>query len=160
MSVVLAIEPDSSQAEALRKAVRGRADVELVLVSNTAAAIRALERSVPDLILVSALLSPRDEDALFAHLRSLDGSSHLQTLTIPQLRLGKAPTAKRGSLGRFRKKPAAPEPAGCDPALFVAEVVAHLARAKELQSQTAEMAPTRTTDRRPAVEPPLSIART
>src|ERR1700730_10524114 len=131
MSVVLAIEPDSSQAEALRKAVRGRADVELVLVSNTAAAIRALERSVPDLILVSAVLSPRDEDALFAHLRSLDGSSHIQTLTIPQLRRGKESAKKNASIGRFRKKAAAPGPAGCDPAVFAEQISGYLARARE-----------------------------
>src|SRR6266850_2570804 len=116
MSVVLAVEPDSSQAEILREALR-RIDAELTVVSNAAAAIGAVDRILPDLILVSALLPPRDEDALFAHLRSLDASSHLQTLTIPQLRGGKASTSQIALRGRFRKKPAASEPGGRDAAL-------------------------------------------
>src|ERR1700674_4222491 len=95
MSVVLVVEPDSSQAEKLRRAVRGRLDAELLLVSTTAGAITAMDRAVPDLVLISALLSPRDEDALFAHMRSLDGASHLQTLTIPQLSKGKESAVKK-----------------------------------------------------------------
>jgi PEGA domain-containing protein len=150
MSVVLAVEPDSSQAEALRKALR-RVDAELMLVSTTRAAISAMGKSVPDLILVSALLSPRDEDALIAHLRSLDGSSHIQTLTIPQLRRGKASTKKTAPLGRFRKKTPAPEPAGCDPAVFAEQVSGYLARAHEMQRQFAEMALARAND------PPVAI---
>ena len=115
MSVVLVVEPDPVQAEVLRKAVR-RIDAELLLVSTTGEAIAAMRRSVPDLVLVSALLSPRDEDALFAHLRTLEGLSHLQTLTIPQLRRGKDSSKKGAAL--FRKKGADAESGGCDPALF------------------------------------------
>ena len=35
---------------------------------------------------VTALLTPRDEEALNAHLRGIENAGHLQTLTIPQLR--------------------------------------------------------------------------
>ena len=122
MSVVLVVEPDPVQAEVLRKAVR-RIDAELLLVSTTGEAIAAMRRSVPDLVLVSALLSPRDEDALFAHLRTLEGSSHLQTLTIPQLRRGKD-SSKKGAV-LFRKKGADAESGGCDPAVFAHEVRAY-----------------------------------
>ena len=149
MSVVLVVEPDSSQAEKLRRAVRGRLDAELLLVSTTAAAITAMDRAVPDLVLISALLSPRDEDALFAHMRSLDGASHLQTLTIPQLSKGKESAAKKvASLGgRLRKKPLAAGPAGCDPVLFVDQIRAYLARSREVQSSNAEIAATQAIDR-------------
>ena len=137
MSVVLAVEPDSVLAEVLRKALR-RIDAELLVVSTTGEAIGAMRRSVPDLVLVSALLSPRDEDALFAHLRTLEASSHLQTLTIPQLRRGKDSSKKGAAL--FRKKDTAAESGGCDPAVFAHEVRAYLTRAREMQAQAADMA--------------------
>jgi hypothetical protein len=37
MSVVLAIEPDSAQADSLRQLVRDQLDAELVVASNTCA---------------------------------------------------------------------------------------------------------------------------
>ena len=45
-----------------------------------------LGQDVPDLVLLSALLSPSDEDELFECLRTLPDSTHVQTLTIPQIR--------------------------------------------------------------------------
>src|SRR4051812_23841093 len=119
MSIVLAVEPDSTQANILRKILRGRIDADLIVVATKDAAIGALSARVPDLVLVSTLLPPRDEDGLFAHLRSLDGSSHLQTLTIPQLRRRSKPVVQT-AFSRFRKKPAS-APSGCDPDLFLEE---------------------------------------
>ena len=63
-----------------------RADTDVVVVGSKDAAVTALDQRVPDLVLVGALLSSRDEDALVAHLRTLPDAGHLQTLTIPQLR--------------------------------------------------------------------------
>src|SRR6266566_5285047 len=102
MSFVLAIEPDPTQANILRKVLKGRIDAELLVVSTKDAAVEATSGRVPDLVLVSALLPPRDEDALFAHLRSLEHASHLQTLTIPQLRRRTKPTAQ-SAFSVFRK---------------------------------------------------------
>ena len=39
---------------------------------------------VPDVILLTALMSPRDEDELIAHLRTLNNVDHVQTHTIPK----------------------------------------------------------------------------
>src|SRR2546426_8142858 len=108
MSVVLTIEPDSSQAEALRGILASREGVELVLVTSTGAAIEAIDRQVPDLILVSALLSPRDEAEIVTHLRSIDNAGHLQTLTIPQLRRGAGTSRVSSSFLEKKEKPAAP----------------------------------------------------
>lgn len=130
MSVVLVLEPDSSQAAALRRVIK-RVGAELVLVDSTTAAIDAIKRRIPDLILLSTLLSPRDEDRLIAHLRSLEGTSHIQTLTIPLFHSEQKSTGRKGSL--FRKKQQS-APTGCDPALFAEEIVAHLARAAEERS--------------------------
>jgi hypothetical protein len=134
MSVVLVVEPDGTQADLLRKVLPKRIGADLVVVKSTKAALEAIDGAVPDLILLSTLLSPRDEDRLFAHLRSLVDASHLQTLTIPLLRAHAQAGKRKGSFG-FRKKKDAPAPTGCDPVVFAEEIVAHLARAAEIRSR-------------------------
>ena len=57
MPLVLALEPDLRQAEALAPILE-RAGAELVLARSREDAVRALALRVPDLILVSALVSP------------------------------------------------------------------------------------------------------
>ena len=85
MPLVLALEPDPKQAAIVRQIVRDRVGADFVLADSKDAALAALADRVPDLILVTALLSPRDEADLTDHLRDLDGAEHLQTLTIPLL---------------------------------------------------------------------------
>lgn len=135
MSVVLAVEPDPTQAGFLRT-MQTRLGAELVLVRSADAAVEAIDQCVPDLILLSTLLSPRDEDQLIAHLRTLDGASHLQTLTIPQFRAKGAREAGSPKKGfTFRKKRETAAPAGCDPKVFADEVAVQLARAAEARSR-------------------------
>jgi hypothetical protein len=139
---VLAVEPDLRQAAILKRVLKEQLRAELTLVDTRDAAIAAIDARVPDVILLTALLSPRDEDELFAHLRALDGAAHVQTHTIPQL-AGTATDAPersngKGMLGRLRRQKADPEPiAGCDPAMFAEEVAAYLQRAAELRTQQA-----------------------
>src|SRR6185503_10372344 len=137
MSVVLVVEPDAAQAAAVRKMQR-RLGAELVLVNTTDEAIESIELGVPDVILLSALLSPRDEDRLIKFLRSLDDASHLQTLTIPQLRTGAHRQSDDGGKkkkGLFGKKKEASAPAGCDPDVFAEEIAAQLSRASEIRNR-------------------------
>jgi len=133
MSDVLVVQPDSAQAETLRDICR-RIGAELVIVSSTDAAVDAIAVKIPNLILLSTLLLARDEDALMAHLRTLEGASHLQTLTIPQFRAA-TETAPVRKGGFFRKKQKAPVSVGCEPAVFAEEVVAHLHRAVEIRNR-------------------------
>jgi CheY-like chemotaxis protein len=134
MSTVLVVQPDDVQADVLERIFEKRVGADLVMVGSTRQAIDQIAVRMPDLILLSALLSPRDEDALIAHLRSLDGASHLQTITIPQFRTGpaKAP-AKKGGL--FSKKTKAAAPTGCDPMVFAEEVVTRLKEASEIRNR-------------------------
>jgi CheY-like chemotaxis protein len=131
MSLVLAIERDAAQAEILRDVLRGRMGAELVVVTSRTAAIAAIKKQVPDLILVTALLSPRDEEALVAHLRSMENATHLQTLTIPQFQKPEAAAKKGGFFSRKKTQAAS----GCDPAVFADEVATYLARAREVRSE-------------------------
>lgn len=161
---VLAIEPDLRQAAIVKRIVRDKALAEIAVVDSRDAAIEAMRTSMPDVLLLSALLSPRDEDELMAHLRTLENAGHLQTHTIPQLAsaLGQDEgRSGRGLLSAFRRKK---EPervaAGCDPDLFAEEIRVFLQRAADRKKQllnsdhaAPDMRPGATESSRPAVAP-------
>lgn len=142
MALVLAIEPDLRQAAIVKRIVREKALAEVAVVDSRDAALEAIRLAMPDVLLISALLSPRDEDELIAHLRTLDNADHLQTHTIPQLASALRPGEERGSgglLSAFRRKKKAPEPAaGCDPDIFAEEIRSYLQRAAEKKRERSE----------------------
>jgi hypothetical protein len=139
LSLVLAIEPDTKQASILKRIVRERAHAEITVVDTKDAAIAAISAHPPDLILVTALLSPRDEEELVAHLRTLgDESDHLQTITIPLL----APALGSGededgffkkTFGK-RKRRSEKNSVGCDPWTFADQVAGYLKAATEARA--------------------------
>jgi len=133
--LVLAIEPDLRQAAIVKRIVRERVLADVAVVDSPDTALQAIRTTMPDVLLISALLSPRDEDELIAHLRTLADADHLQTHTIPQLASSLGPgegRASRGLLSAFRRKKE-PEsvPAGCDPDIFAEEIRSYLQRAAE-----------------------------
>src|SRR5918993_612570 len=95
--LVLAIEPDLRQAAIVKRIVREKALADVTVVDSRDAAIEAMRTCMPDVLLLSALLSPRDEDELMAHLKTLDHAGHLQTHTIPQLASGAGGEEERGT---------------------------------------------------------------
>ena len=141
MPHVLAIEPNSEQASALQTILRDHAGTEVLVVNSKESALSALKEGVPDLVLVSALLSPRDEADLFDCLKTLPNAAHLQTLTIPQLRQ-EAPSSRSGRsrFSMFSRRRGRPAADGCDPQLFAQEVSEYLARAAELKSEATALA--------------------
>ena len=91
-------------------------------------------------ILLTALLSPRDEAEILSHLRARDGAEHVQTHTIPQLASssedGEA-APQGGLLSKLRRKKVAEPIPGCDPAAFADEVSSFIARAAEMKVITS-----------------------
>jgi hypothetical protein len=132
MDLILAIEPDRRQATQLRSMVRTRLEAELILAESAENALKALGDRVPDLILTSALLSPKDEILLDKRLHALSSAaSHVQTLTIPML--GSTKPEKNGggmlsALGLGRSRAIIPD--GCDPAVFADRCAEYLERAR------------------------------
>jgi hypothetical protein len=153
MPLILAIEPDRRQANQLRSMVRTRLEAELVLADSAERALAALGDRVPDLILTSALLSPKDEIALDKRLRSLDGSaSHVQTLTIPMLASPEQAKSASGMLSALRGGRArTAHSEGCDPAVFAEQCAGYLerARAERVRQTGAD-------EQQAATAPPLS----
>jgi hypothetical protein len=142
VALVLAIEPDHRQATILKRIVKEKVHADAVIVESPDAALAAINAQVPDVLLLSALLSPRDEDELIAHLRTLDSADHIQTHTIPQLASTGAyqddqGRKGRGLLGVFKrsKKEADVAVPGCDPELFAEEIVTFLHRAAERKAE-------------------------
>ncbi|HET7699168.1 MAG TPA: hypothetical protein VFK57_25840 [Vicinamibacterales bacterium] len=141
--LVLAIEPDLRQAAIVKRIVREKALADVVVVDSRDAAIQAMRTSMPDVLLLSALLSPRDEDELIAHLKTLEHAGHLQTHTIPQLASSLDAgddTGSRGLFSAFRRKKDPAQVSGCDPDLFADEIRVYLQQAadkKLLLAQTS-----------------------
>ena len=140
MRTVLALEPDTKQAAALKSVVKGRVGADFVLVESKDAALAAIRSAVPDLILLTALISPRDETEIADLIRELEGAEHTQTLTIPLLDLGTSPRPakkkKRGLLSALTGETDAPSaPSGCDPAVFADEVANYLLQAEHARAE-------------------------
>ena len=96
----LAVEPDASQAESLERMLNERIGGTLRVVGSTDEAFAALERRLPDLILVSPLLAPPDEEQIVARLAARGGdASHVQLLSIPRIRDEEQPSEKKRRFG-------------------------------------------------------------
>jgi CheY-like chemotaxis protein len=137
MALVLAIESDPKQASILKRVVRERARAEITVVDSKDAAIAALSAHTPDLILVTALMSPRDEEELVAHLRTLgEEAGHLQTITIPLLAsAGVADEDEEGFFKKkFRRKKHTSDGVGCDPWTFAEQVAGYVRAATETRA--------------------------
>jgi len=144
LALVLAIEPDIRQATILKRIVREQVRADLVLVDSRDAALAALTARIPDVILLTALLSPRDEEELLTYLRTLAGVQHVQTHTIPQLASTAADLESRagggGLFGKLlRKKEPDQKPIpGCDPDLFADQIRTFIERATERKSEAVD----------------------
>ena len=86
MGRVLAIEPEASQADALRQFVRDELGAELMLVSSAYAAVVAINRQTPDVVLFSESVTEKHRDRVLDHLRSTIAPAVPQRLTLPSLR--------------------------------------------------------------------------
>jgi hypothetical protein len=142
MPLIFAIDSDKRQSAQLASLLRSHVEADLVQSASAVEGLETLVGRVPDLILTSSLLSPRDETALANHLRDLGvAAAHVQTLTIPVL-AGAAKEGKQrktGVLASLRRQKAAPaKQSGCDPEVFAREVQLYLERAVEQREILSE----------------------
>lgn len=138
--LILTVDGDRRQSTQVAALVNGAIDAEMVQASTAAEGLQALGGRVPDLILTSPLLSPKDDGLIAGHLRQLGrAAAHVQTLTIPMLRKGAPkPKAQRGVLAALRRgKTPSPATDGCDPQVFAEQVRLYLATAAEYRDASA-----------------------
>ena len=118
--LVLAVERDPQQAAQLTSMFKRQFSAELVLVTSASAALKKLGGRVPELVLTSALIPPKDETELVTWLRDLGAAAdHVQTVTIPVLATPDSASGKKsGGLSFGRDREVACMPDTCDPAVF------------------------------------------
>jgi CheY-like chemotaxis protein len=150
---ILAVQTDSAQAARLVHALRERVNAEVVVVSTTDAALSVIDKHVPDVILLHALVPPTEEEYLIAYLRTLRNADHVQIITVPQLTSSSdRDRAKPSLFTGLKQRSARIGAVGCDSRLFAADVVGYLRRAYEFQRQIherrAEEKPLEGSDRR------------
>jgi CheY-like chemotaxis protein len=128
MALILVIQPDSGQASALRHALRATADAAVVVVESAEAALAAIDRQRPDVVLLHAFMTLGDETRIVQHIRALPNAGCLQTLTIPQLWPDSDRARRRpGWLTRWLGRGAAePKAIGCDPRQFAEQIGRYL----------------------------------
>jgi CheY-like chemotaxis protein len=135
---ILAVEPDPAQAAVLRRIVQ-QAGADAVIADSKEAAIAAIDSMAPDLILVSALLSPREESDIADHVRRGESIDHVQILTIPLLDAGAADEPTQPPSGFFsafrRKRPKPVTPTGCDPERYADELKGYLQLSMETRAE-------------------------
>jgi len=143
MPLILAVEPDHRQAAKVKALARRTLQAELIAVDTASHALEVLATRVPDLILTSTLLSPRDEAILTARLRELDAAGlQVQTLVIPVLGTASRGSRRHDSSGLFSRlrRPRAPDGQvdGCEPEVFAGQIEEYLDRATSDRADVAE----------------------
>ena len=128
MSLVLAVEPDAKQADALRRILGRHNDFELIVVTSAYAATAMMRKRVPDLLLLGASLGSKAQEIV--DISSLVSDAP-QTLKIPPLAPAASPPRRAGSPAR------AAGTAGTDPEMFAAQVAMGLARVAEQRARPA-----------------------
>lgn len=129
LPLILAVEADARQAAELTSLFQTEVSAELVLAGSAQQALAAVGNRIPDLVLTSQLIPPKDEAALTAWLRNLgDKAAHVQTVTIPALATTKTAPSGIGSkaLLLVRQRTAVSAPESCDRAVFADYVSLYL----------------------------------
>jgi hypothetical protein len=135
MSYILAIEPDATQSAVLRRALNAAVGEKVVIVASKEAALVAIDRQVPDVVLLHALMSPQDDDYFVAYLCALPGTRHVQVIRIPQLLAPMAVDDNVRVFDRWTKRRDKASWFRCEPQLFAEDVVGYLARAHTLKRE-------------------------
>jgi PEGA domain-containing protein len=85
MNLVLALEPDPSQAAPLASVVRRKLGANLTIVTTLQAAIIAMNHRLPDVLLLGKGLPYAERKEAAEHLKTLSGASGVRTFDIPKL---------------------------------------------------------------------------
>jgi hypothetical protein len=122
MSYVLAIEPHPEQASILSDHVGARTRTKLTVVESMDAAMTAIDKAIPKLVLLSALIPTHEESHLIARLRDLAQAP--EVLFIPALARPGARQPRRTLIDRFRKWNV--RPTGCNPSAYADQLSVYL----------------------------------
>jgi hypothetical protein len=129
MPFVIAIESDRQQAAELAQVVRQRVGAELLLAGSLDEALSALRSRVPDVMLIPALLTSKEDAALTETLREVAGPLAVPILITPTLAVTRRSFVSGGGWPWSRKDQS--EEDGCDPAVFAEQLTTYLAQSAD-----------------------------
>jgi CBS domain-containing protein len=110
MSGILAIEPDPTRKRLLRALVREHVKTELTIADSVSAAMIEVDRRLPDVILVPALLAPSDADEIMERVHA-HNAPYVRMLALPAFDMLAAPVAQeKRFFGFLTKRPVEARP--------------------------------------------------
>jgi hypothetical protein len=145
-ALIIALHRDPAQWTALRRALNGLVDADLVVADTIGATLDTIDARTPDLILVDPLIPPREADHLTGYLALLPEASHVQTISIPLIsplsgddspEVSRPRAWLRRLLPNRRSRITAPV-AGWRPEAFAAEVATYLSLSLAIRADKAE----------------------
>lgn len=126
---VLAIESDPSRVAALRHVLSRYVSADFQIVHSLNDALTSIDERIPDLVLTSALLPPRDESAIVLRLKELPGTRHLQIITTPYFIDSEDPSTGRNVLNFWNRRRSTLHPF-CDSETVGSQIEEYLAQAR------------------------------
>lgn len=149
---VLAIESDPARAAVLREILNAHVSADFQIVQSVNDALVSVAHHMPDLVLTSTFLPPRDEAALMVRLNVMQGAQDLQVITTPYFIDWKGASSEPQKILKFWKRHRAQMRPACDSETVGRQIDAYLqqARARLLTEPKRE---SRDGPRRPAVLP-------
>ena len=142
MSWVLVVQPDRIQADALREALRSHISEDIVVAASIDDALAAIDRGIPDLILLPPLIPAAVEDYLLTYLGARPGAGHVRILGLPHFEFADEPVAPQArSWFPWRRRrhvpPRVVKAHGYEPGMFTQDVAAYLAGARKIKDEIA-----------------------
>ena len=137
MSWLLVVQPDAVQADVLREALRTHVSEDVVVADSLDDALSSIDQSIPDIVLLPALIPADVEDYVLSYLGVIPDAKHVQILGIPVLERPEHSVQRRArSLmpWRQRSRREALTP-GCDPETFTQDVIRYLSGVRTLKHE-------------------------
>ena len=151
---VLAFEADPTQTEGIRHVVCDLVGARLTVATSLDHLLHALREETPDLVLLPALVSPSQENALVESLRSLPHASHVDTLLTPVLPPREPATAPQG-WRRWTRRASSASALAAETEQFAGRVHWALERARDKRAHALDAH----RELLPTPEPSMALAR-
>jgi CheY-like chemotaxis protein len=107
---ILGIETDPDRRLQLEQFLHEAANADVTVAESAEAALRAMRFQLPDVIVASMLLPPREDAQIMSHLDTIDDASRPQVLVVPPLREPAHLSRARRLLQQLRRQRTAPFP--------------------------------------------------
>jgi hypothetical protein len=139
MPGILAIEADPTRKRLLRALVREHVQAEITIADSVSAALAEIDRRLPDVILVPALVGPSDAEELMNRVQA-HAAPYVQMLALPAFDILAAPAVaeQRRFLAVFRKRTPAPRPP-YDRSMVGMQIADTVARAQQARAEYLEL---------------------